>query len=296
MKVPRRKKKNQKKIHKKKKRRSKNKGNTKKRNKAKEKSKRKKFKRRQKKIKRKKKKNKEDEKIQAKQTCKSSQISETCIKNTQEVLMYEQKKVAYYLKQMIRLQNHHKVTQKKLFKKGEFVEAAKHLVSAVGGDFTKPKCGSNSTQNATEKAELACTVDDEHHNDTHEAKHTSCNKTMFKFIKDSKKCYGLVVNNDLNATEVCECWAVAAADMKKMKDDNCETKGKQQAVTKQKRICQTVFRNCKQMEDASNHLVHMCMHDHSMHLINQTAKSLNRGIISHLRKQRLWKDIDDKIL
>merc|ERR1712037_1055982 len=222
-------------------------------------------------------------------TCSTETVAATCLENAQIALNYEKNQVSNYLKQAARLKGHKNIKEKKLFKKGEFMHAAEHLIFAVGGNMSDPKCGdpndnstealatkarefeyilSNYTQllNCSNAIHEACTLTNETFNDSHQDQLDSCNQTKWQFILDSRKCHKLQAKST-NATEICECWDQAATDVEAIKAKKCDTKKKQ------------VFKNCKDMEDHSIHLTWHCMHDHSMHLLNQTSKSIHEGII-----------------
>jgi len=234
-------------------------------------------------------------------TCSTDTVAENCLENAQIALNYEKNQVTNYLKQSARLKGHKNIKEKKLFKNGEFNHAADHLIFAVGGNMSDPKCGDpndNSTEALETKAREfeyilsnytllrncsnaiteACTLSNETFNDSHEAELDACNQTKWQFIMDSRRCHKLQ-QAGTNATEICECWGKAAADVEEIKARKCETKKKQKAITAQKNFCKKVFKQCKDMEDHSIHLTWHCMHDHSMHLINQTAKNIHEGII-----------------
>jgi len=234
-------------------------------------------------------------------TCSIETVAASCLDNAMIALNYEKNQVTNYLKQAARLKGHKNIKEKKLFKKGEFMHAAEHLIFAVGGNMSNPQCGDpndNSTEALATKAKEfeyilsnytlllncsnaiheACTLTNETFNDSHQDQLDACNETKWQFILDSRKCHKLQAKS-ANATEICECWNKAAEDVETIKSKKCETKKKQNAITKQKNFCKQVFKNCKDMEDHSIHLTWHCMHDHSMHLINQTSKSIHEGII-----------------
>jgi len=287
----------------KKKRKNKNKKKNKKskKNKKKRKNKKKKNKRKKNKNKNKKLSSGDDLRSKRNTTCSNETVAETCLENAMLALNYEKNQVTNYLKQAARLKGHKNIKEKKLFKQGEFMAAADHLIFAVGGNMSNPKCGDpndNSTealatkarefeyilsnytqlQNCSNAITEACTLSNETFNDSHQDELDVCNQTKWKFILDSRKCHKLQAKST-NATEICECWNQAAEDVETIKAKNCETKKKQVAITKQKNFCKKVFKNCKDMEDHSIHLTWHCMHDHSMHLLNQTSKTIHEGII-----------------
>merc|ERR1712226_1810992 len=88
-------------------------------------------------------------------TCSTEAVPENCLENAQTALNYEKNQVTNYLKQAARLKGHKNIKEKKLFKKGEFEHAAEHLIFAVGGNMSNPKCGDpndNSTEALATKA------------------------------------------------------------------------------------------------------------------------------------------------
>merc|ERR1711971_556772 len=278
-----------------------NKGNSKAKKKDKKEQNKSKKKKRNKNKKRKKLTSDDDLRSKRNTTCTTETVASTCLDNAMVALSYEKNQVSNYLKQAARLKGHKNIKEKKLFKQGEFMAAADHLIFAVGGNMSNPKCADpddNSTealatkekefeyilsnytllQNCSNAITEACTLSNETFNDSHQDELDVCNQTKWTFILDSRKCHKLQAKST-NATEICECWNKAAEDVETIKAQNCETKKKQVAITKQKNFCKKVFKNCKDMEDHSIHLTWHCMHDHSMHLLNQTSKTIHEGII-----------------
>merc|ERR1712107_536162 len=85
-------------------------------------------------------------------TCSTDTVAENCLENAQIALNYEKNQVTNYLKQSARLKGHKNIKEKKLFKNGEFNHAADHLIFAVGGNMSDPKCG-DPNDNSTEALE-----------------------------------------------------------------------------------------------------------------------------------------------
>jgi len=221
-----------------------------------------------------------------------------------QVLLFAANQVANYLKQSKILLSHKKQTGNKLSKKGEFEEAALHILWAVGGDIRKPKCGYNSSDLLTRyknqrdlKTSLAnydklkncsaairesCTTPNKTYNATTEEKLQTCNKTMEEFRVTVENCINK--KDDKNSIAQCGCWSTAKSDMDDIKTLKCATKEKQKEITNNKKKCIKVFGNCKKMEDSSVELIHKCMNDHSMYLINQTAESLHSSAMKDASK------------
>jgi len=233
--------------------------------------------------------------------CPKNGVPAVCIFNAQKVLNYERLQVTNYLKQAARLKGHKKINAKKAAKKDNFEHAAGHLVLAIGGDLNNPKCGdptdnstealkikaeeiefimSNYTQlkNCSAAVEEACTITNETFNASHEAKIDFCNATKWQFILNSRECFKLQVQST-NTSEICKCWDTQAAAVEAIKAERCLTKEKQNIITAQKNLCKKVFKRCREMEDHSVHLTYHCMWDHTMHLINQTAKTIHESVL-----------------
>lgn len=233
--------------------------------------------------------------------CPKNGVPAVCLFNAQKVLNYERLQVTNYLKQAARLKGHKKINTKKAAKKDNFEHAAGHLVLAIGGDLNNPKCGdptdnstealkikaeeiefimSNYTQlkNCSAAVEEACTITNETFNASHEAKIDFCNATKWQFILNSRECFKLQVQST-NTSEICKCWDTQAAAVEAIKAERCLTKEKQNIITAQKNLCKKVFKRCREMEDHSVHLTYHCMWDHTMHLINQTAKTIHESVV-----------------
>merc|ERR1711892_977670 len=246
-------------------------------------------------------KNRTTEKRKTKQTtvsCPTSAVTSKCLENAMFSLAYEKNQVTNYIKQAKRLDNHQNISSNKLTKSDEFKSAAKHMLWAIGGNLSDPKCGedTNETQrlqiqkrdlkssvanynkllNCSEAIKEACDLKLQNHTYNHEAQSenkTLCRKFKNDFIKVSKECQS--AKDQGNATLQCECWGKAARDVTEIKKLKCETKDNQKFVTKHKNDCIKAFGNCKKMEDEAVDLIHKCMHDHSNKFINQTAEGLH---------------------
>merc|ERR1712228_516914 len=123
-----------KKTSKKNKRKSKKRKQTGKKNKSKSNSKRKI------KLKRKSKKKNKNKNRQSSGSC-TNEVSTKCLENALISLAYEKNQVTNYIKQAKRLENHQKISTNKLNKNDEFQSAAKHMLWAIGGNLSDPKCG-----------------------------------------------------------------------------------------------------------------------------------------------------------
>ena len=82
-------------------------------------------------------------------SCSSSEVSLVCMKNALEGMMFEKNQIANYLKQTKRLTNHQSISTSKTGKKEIFDETRKHLLWAIGGNISDPKCGPNTTAEKT---------------------------------------------------------------------------------------------------------------------------------------------------
>eukprot|EP00092_Neocalanus_flemingeri_P007628 GFUD01008232.1.p1 GENE.GFUD01008232.1~~GFUD01008232.1.p1 ORF type:complete len:404 (-),score=96.54 GFUD01008232.1:108-1319(-) len=234
-------------------------------------------------------------------TCQTTatQVSDQCLEDARVALVYEANQVKNFQKQANRLDTHQTVGQNKLSKKDEFKSAAKHMLWAVGGNLSDPKCGestNDSTRQERQNRELTTAISNYYklincsdsihaacdlnlQNETynhadHSEKLTLCRKLKADFQNVTAECFDNTQKKK-NATVQCECWGRAAVDVARIKKEKCNTKSQQVFVTNHKKDCVAAFIVCKKLEDAAVELVHTCMHDHSNHLINQTAQGLH---------------------
>merc|ERR1712179_221522 len=231
-------------------------------------------------------------------TCPNSAVNTKCLENALMSLAYEKNQVTNYIKQAKRLDNHQNISSNKLTKKNEFESAAKHMLWAIGGNLSDPKCGQdtndtkrrmqqqrdltssianyNKLLNCSETIREACDLDlksDSYNHSDHSENMTLCRAYKKDFINVSKECQS--AKDQANATLQCDCWARAAKDVIEIKKLKCETKEKQKFITKHKNDCIKAFGKCKRMEDDAIELIHKCMHDHSNEFIGHTAESLH---------------------
>merc|ERR1712002_1030902 len=231
-------------------------------------------------------------------SCPSTAVNTNCLENAMMSLAYEKNQVTNYIKQAKRLDNHQNISSNKLTKKNEFESAAKHMLWAIGGNLSDPKCGQdtndtkrrmqqqrdltssianyNKLLNCSETIREACDLDlksDSYNHSDHSENMTLCRAYKKDFINVSKECQS--AKDQANATLQCDCWARAAKDVIEIKKLKCETKEKQKFITKHKNKCIKAFGSCRRMEDDAIELIHKCMHDHSNEFIGQTAEGLH---------------------
>merc|ERR1712042_176832 len=77
-------------------------------------------------------------------SCPSTAVNTNCLENAMMSLAYEKNQVTNYIKQAKRLDNHQNISSNKLTKKNEFESAAKHMLWAIGGNLSDPKCGQDT--------------------------------------------------------------------------------------------------------------------------------------------------------
>jgi len=242
----------------------------------------------------------------SRQTCSgTTPVTSTCMDDAKNVLVYEETQVTNYLKQSKQLIRHGAQADSKRGKKGEFVDAAEHMMMAIGGNMSAPLCGNNASDSTTRQRQQraldlhlenyeklmncsaaiqeACTVPDKAYNETALVKIKACNSSMEEYRTFTKTCQTTEMKKD--ATKQCECWAEAKTKMNAIKALNCSINNEKKQVTAEKRKCVKTFGKCKKMEDQSVELIHVCMADHSMRLINQTAESLHVGAMKDSGKE-----------
>merc|ERR1711892_602204 len=117
-----------------------------------------------KKDKKRKTKNRKTEKRKTKQTtvsCPTSAVTSKCLENAMFSLAYEKNQVTNYIKQAKRLDNHQNISSNKLTKSDEFKSAAKHMLWAIGGNLSDPKCGedtNDTTRMERQKRDLTSSI------------------------------------------------------------------------------------------------------------------------------------------
>merc|ERR1712106_1152698 len=84
--------------------------------------------------------------------CGDSQVNDTCLQNAVDALNFEKNQIQNFFKQKARLINHNKTTANKQGKKGEFMQAAKFMLQAIGGNISNPTCGESGTANKARSA------------------------------------------------------------------------------------------------------------------------------------------------
>merc|ERR1712179_317092 len=173
-------------------------------------------------------------------TCPNSAVNTKCLENALMSLAYEKNQVTNYIKQAKRLDNHQNISSNKLTKKNEFESAAKHMLWAIGGNLSDPKCGQdtndtkrrmqqqrdltssianyNKLLNCSETIKEACDLDlksDSYNHSDHSENMTLCRAYKKDFINVSKECQS--AKDQANATLQCDCWARAAKDVIEIK-------------------------------------------------------------------------------
>merc|ERR1712013_121416 len=242
----------------------------------------------------------------ARQTCSATTpVASTCMENAKNVLVYEETQVTNYLKQSKQLIRHGAQADSKRGKKGDFAASAEHMIMAIGGNISSPLCGNNASDSTTRKRQQraldlhlenyeklmncsaaiqeACTVPEKAYNEIALVKIKACNSSMEEYRTFTKTCQTTEMKED--ATKQCACWAEAKTKMNAIKAQKCSINNEKKQVTSEKRKCVKAFGKCKKMEDQSVELIDVCMAEHSMRLINQTAESLHLAAMTDNAKE-----------
>merc|ERR1712004_355978 len=90
-------------------------------------------------------------------SCGTSGVNDTCLLNAVNALNFEKNQIQNFFKQKARLENQNKVTGNRKGKKGEFEDAAKYMLTAIGGDISSPTCGENTTRSQRAAADAVAT-------------------------------------------------------------------------------------------------------------------------------------------
>merc|ERR1719419_1291030 len=183
--------------------------------------------------------------VSNKQTCGSSQVNDTCLENAVNALNFEKNQIQNFRKQKARLTNHAKVKGNKLGKKGQFEDAAKYLLIAIGGNLSSPTCGESGTANKARSAKSAadnyktllncsasikeaCTMPEKTYNATLEEKLKTCEKVynLSKGAADDCRTNKSYITNGVLA---CNCWSKAAVGITIAKKEGCTAMSTQAA-------------------------------------------------------------------
>merc|ERR1712227_742344 len=248
-------------------------------------------------------------------TCPSTrEVDITCMKAALEGMLFEKSQITNYLKQARLLERHQSLSGNKAGKKDQFKDAEDHLLWAVGGNMSNPKCGPNDTStskynstlyeyelnlakqsyailiNCSDAIHAACNISnlEGYDQDGHAENMTICRNLKKEAIGNNDRCQRLTED----VTAQCNCWINQTLLIDKIKEFKCNTKENQKLVTNHKKKCIDTFKVCKQVEDKSVESVYFCMEDHSMSFINQTSESLQNSASrdSRLEAERILND------
>merc|ERR1712142_46299 len=217
-------------------------------------------------------------------TCSAKQVDTDCLQIVVDAMEFEKTQIQNFFKQKSRLQNHNKIATNKLGKKGEFEDAAKYLLLALGGNLSAPACGDsngtsttnssramtrevskalltfNTLNNCSSTIKEACTMPEEAFNETKSAFLLKCEGIFNKSKSFSDDCRTNKAYTT-NGTAACECWNGAAGGIKAAKAEGCKATESQKiakAVKKNKEACKKAFLTCRQEEDNAVALIHAC--------------------------------------
>merc|ERR1712106_764233 len=207
--------------------------------------------------------------------CGDSQVNDTCLQNAVDALNFEKNQIQNFFKQKARLINHNKTTANKQGKKGEFMDAAKYMLQAIGGNISNPTCGESGTANKARSAKSsvdnyntllncsnsikeACTMPKSVFNASKKALLDNC---AFIFNKSKTASDDCRTNKDYlaNGTAACSCWFKAAIGIKIARKAGCSASDTSKQVKAAKNKCIAAFSKCKKAEDAAVALIHTCM-------------------------------------
>merc|ERR1711962_1615417 len=220
-------------------------------------------------------------------SCGASGVNDTCLLNAVNALNFEKNQIQNFFKQKARLENQNKVTGNKKGKKGEFEDAAKYMLTAIGGDISSPTCGENTTRSTRAAADAVATYNTliNCSASIHEAcdmPNGTFNATCADIYNKSKVASDDCRSNSAYTSDgaaACNCWEKAAIGITIAKAEGCTKKGKEQAqaVKKQKQKCISAFSKCKKAEDAAVALIYTCMSGEVNTNASSAEKDLAKG-------------------
>merc|ERR1712223_2262436 len=224
-------------------------------------------------------------------SCGASGVNDTCLLNAVNALNFEKNQIQNFFKQKARLENQNKVTGNKKGKKGEFEDAAKYMLTAIGGDISSPTCGENTTRSQRAAADAVATYNTliNCSASIHEACDMPNGTINATFNANCADIYNKskVASDDCRSNSAytsdgaaaCNCWEKAAIGITIAKAEGCTKKGKEQAqaVKKQKQKCISDFSKCKKAEDAAVALIYTCMSGEVNTNASSAEKDLAKG-------------------
>merc|ERR1712012_257362 len=224
-------------------------------------------------------------------SCGTSGVNDTCLLNVVNALNFEKNQIQNFFKQKARLENQNKVTGDKKGKKGEFEDAAKYMLTAIGGDISPPTCGENTTRSQRAAADAVATYNTliNCSASIHEACDMPNGTINATFNANCADIYNKskVASDDCRSNSAytsdgaaaCNCWEKAAIGITIAKAEGCTKKGKEQAqaVKKQKQKCISAFSKCKKAEDAAVALIYTCMSGEVNTNASSAEKDLAKG-------------------
>merc|ERR1712156_860097 len=220
-------------------------------------------------------------------SCGTSGVNDTCLLNAVNALNFEKNQIQNFFKQKARLENQNKVTGNKKGKKGEFEDAAKYMLTAIGGDISSPTCGENTTRSLRAAADAVATYNTLINCSA--SIHEACDMPNGTFNANCADIYNKskVASDDCRSNSAytsdgaaaCNCWEKAAIGITIAKAEGCTKKGKEQAqaVKKQKQKCISAFSKCKKAEDAAVALIYTCMSGEVNTNASSAEKDLAKG-------------------
>ena len=100
--------------------------------------------------------------------CNSKVANRTCMEAALTSILFEANQITNFIKQKKTLENHHRVSGNKAEKKDEFKPAKDHLLWAIGGNVSDPKCGPQNVSTAKYNGyDANCEMKVEVHNHNH---------------------------------------------------------------------------------------------------------------------------------
>jgi hypothetical protein len=220
-------------------------------------------------------------------------VNDTCLINAVNSLNFEKGQIQNFFKQKARLENQNKVTGNKQGKKGEFEDAAKYMLTAIGGNISTPTCGDNSSRTTRAAADAVATYNTlincsaaihdacDMPNGTINATFNANCANIYNLSKTASDDCRSNSNYTTDGAAACNCWEKAAIGIVIAKDAGCTKESSKQAkaVKKQKTKCISAFSKCKKAEDAAVALIHTCMSGE----VNTNASSSEKDLTG-----RLW--------
>lgn len=210
-------------------------------------------------------------------TCDGTEVftNEEIFKLVKTAMTFRMVQLNNYDQRFNRMKASMKVINGKGGKYEEFQETSKHLLSAIGGDISNPRCLSNSDsdtktmdksvrtldvlQNCTRVINITCRINTTVLNDINRAFFNTCDTSRTTMLDKMKECKAY---DSSDPTKLClkyKCWKESNVMVNNFKQAGCmDIIEVEKEMTNTKKDCKAKFQACKQAQDEAISSINSC--------------------------------------